>query len=322
MAIRQATRKSAKLRLGIGGISGSGKTLGALKLAHGMTGDWKKICVIDTEHGSADCYADLGPYDVVPIDRYSPQDYIDAIAEVVDSGRYEVMIIDSISHEWNGKDGCLELVDRIAEDGGGSTFTAWREVTRAHNSFVQAWLNAPLHVIATLQKKDAYDTDRGKDGKIRPKKIGLKNIQRDGLDYEFTVLLDIALNHYCTAVKDRTQLLDGRMRFHLDEEVGRLLRDWCAADPITYGTVFDAANEQHIERVMTRLKEWRVNETCSEAILERMGGKSLKMLEAITKEVCDANGEIYQAKPEPRPRSASWGQASKRTGVSVEDHRG
>ena len=124
--IRKASRKNRFLKIGIGGISGSGKTLGALKMAYGITGDWSKVVIIDTENNSADLYAHLGEYDVLPLEDTSPQGYIKAFAEILNAGNYKVMIIDSLSHEYAGKGGLLEIADKIASASkSGNTFQAW-----------------------------------------------------------------------------------------------------------------------------------------------------------------------------------------------------
>ena len=234
--IRKASRKHRYLKIGLAGISGSGKTLGALKLAYGITGDWEKICVIDSENNSADLYAQLGPYSVLPLTDTSPQGYLKAFKEVIDSG-YEVMIVDSMSHEYAGKGGLLEIADKIASTSkSGNSFAAWSKATPMHNEWLDNWLQAPIHVIGTLRKKSDYVLEQNDKGKSAPRKIGLKSIQRDGTSYEFDVLLDISMNHLCSVEKDRTSLFDGKMAFDLTEKVGEALRDWANSgdsDPVT-----------------------------------------------------------------------------------------
>src|SRR5688500_5846514 len=106
--LRKATRQKAKIRLGLSGPSGSGKTFTALLIASGMT-TWDKIALIDTENGSCDLYSNLGDYSVLPISApYTPEKYIQALKECEAAGM-EVIIIDSITHEWSGKGGCLDI---------------------------------------------------------------------------------------------------------------------------------------------------------------------------------------------------------------------
>jgi len=180
MTIRKAARSQRKLKLAVGGVSGSGKTLGALKLAYGICGDYSKICVIDTEQNSADLYADLGEFSVLPLSNYSPAAYIAAIDEVIKSG-FEVLIIDSITHEWNGPGGVLDIVDKSEGQRGGKFASGWRTATPLHDKFVSAVTSAPVHVIATMRKKDE-NAITIVIGKSVPQKVVLKNIQRDGTD--------------------------------------------------------------------------------------------------------------------------------------------
>lgn len=233
MEIRLAKRGERFLKIGIGGIAGSGKTLGALKLAYGISGDWQKICVIDTENNSADLYAHLGPYSVLPLTKFSPHDYIEAI-ETIQKNNFDVCIIDSLSHEWFGPGGVLELMDNLRRTSkSNNTFTGWAEATPLHQKFINSWLQSKMHIIATLRQKDEYVLELNEKGKHAPKKIGLKNVQREGLDYEFDLLFTIHLNHTCSVEKDRTSLFDGESGFMLSEDIGQTLKGWSMTnDPV------------------------------------------------------------------------------------------
>ncbi|MBV5308383.1 ATP-binding protein [Chromatium okenii] len=219
---RKAERKQAKLRLALCGPSGSGKTYSALLIAQGMQPS--KVALIDTERGSAELYADLIPYDVAPLNPpYTPQRYIDLIhgAEKAD---YDVLIIDSLSHAWTGIGGVLEMHDKAAAATRNS-FTAWREVTPKHNALVDAIIGADLHVIVTMRTKTAYDMVDD-NGKKKPVKIGLAPVQREGVEYEFTTVIDLAVEqHVATAAKDRTRLFDGQ-HFVPSVATGAALREW------------------------------------------------------------------------------------------------
>lgn len=131
MELRKAERKQAKIKLGLQGPSGSGKTYSALLLAYGLVQDWAKVAVIDTENHSADLYAHLGDYRVLPLNRpYTPERYIQAIQACEDASM-EVIIIDSITHEWDGAGGILETHGNMT----GNSFTNWNKVTPRHNAF-------------------------------------------------------------------------------------------------------------------------------------------------------------------------------------------
>lgn len=201
---QKATRKKAKLRLAISGPSGSGKTYGALQIAAGLG---ERIAVIDTERGSASLYAPVTDFDVLELDPpYSPERFIEAIRGAEQAG-YGTLIIDSATHEWNGIGGCLEMVDQYATAKfKGNTWSAWNEVTPRHRAFVDAMLRSPMHVIVTMRSKtETAQVEEG--GKKKVVKLGMKAEQRDGTEYEFTVVLDLTHDgHYALASKDRTGL--------------------------------------------------------------------------------------------------------------------
>ncbi len=220
--IRRAERRKAKLRLGIAGVSGSGKTMGALKLAHGIG---KKICLIDTERGSGDLYASMYDYDIITLaPPYAPKNYIDAI-EAAENAGYEVIIIDSLSHAWSDEGGLLDQVDKIAAGSNANSYTAWRNVTPQHRALVGAMLNSPAHIIATMRSKQEYALETNDKGKQVPRKIGMAPIQREGMEYEFTVFMDVTQNHTATASKDRTDMFRDEV-FTISEKTGERLLVW------------------------------------------------------------------------------------------------
>jgi hypothetical protein len=221
MEFKKAERSQSKLRLALQGPAGSGKTLSALYIALGLGG---KIGMADTEKESGSLYSDKAEYDILVLTApFTPERYIEAIKTAEVAG-YEVLIIDSISHEWFGEGGCLEMHDKIASASGNS-FTAWNKVTPRHNKFVEAMLQSPCHIIATMRSKDEYAQVQGDDGKAKVKKLGMAPIQRGGMDYEFTVVLDLTTEHLATATKDRTGLFDGQM-FIPTVETGKQLLAW------------------------------------------------------------------------------------------------
>ena len=219
MDLRQSTKKQAKIKLSLAGCSGSGKTYSSLLLAYGMTNDWSKIAIIDTEHGSADLYAHLGNYNVLTLKApYTPENYIKAI-EVCEKAGMEVIIVDSISQTWEY---LLELHSNMQ----GNSFTNWGKITPRQNSFVQKILTSSSHIIATMRTKQDYVLNE-KNGKLVPEKVGLKTIMRDGIDYEFTIVLDINMKHHAKASKDRTNLFMDKPEFTITPETGKTILDWC-----------------------------------------------------------------------------------------------
>ena len=205
---RRAQRRRARLRLALAGPSGAGKTYSALLIARGRVGPEGTIALIDTERGSGDLYADLMAYDVATLDPpYTPRAYMALLRE---AQAYDVVIIDSLSHAWSGEGGILDMVDQAGRAARGNKFAGWREVTPQHNALVDAILAHPGHVIVTLRTKTAWEVVTNSRGKAAPVKVGLKPEQREGLEYEFTVVLDLAVDgHVATASKDRTQIFDG-----------------------------------------------------------------------------------------------------------------
>lgn len=228
MQIVKAERKRAKLRVGLFGPSGSGKTMSALKLAYGLVGDWEKICVIDTENKSAHLYSHMGPYAILELSApYTPERYIEAINTAEQAG-YEAIIIDSITHEWAGEGGILELSDALAKDAK-SSYTTWAKLTPRHNKFIEAILRSEAHVICCGRSKQDYALNQTeKNGKIVnvPEKIGLKAVTREGFDYEMTVTFDLAISHYAMSAKDRTGIFQDKPEHIIDETTGQLLKEW------------------------------------------------------------------------------------------------
>jgi len=221
--IRKAERKKAKLRLGVAGPSGSGKTYSALLLAFGLG---EKVGLIDTEHGSGDLYAHLGDYDIIQIEApYTVAKYLEALNAFEDAG-YDVIIIDSLTHAWAGDGGLLDKQGKIAEaDPRGNSYTAWRKVTPEHNALVEAMLACSCHLIATVRSKQEYSQEKDEKGKTVVRKLGMAPVQREGMEYEFTVFLDLGMDHAATASKDRTSLFDGQY-LKLDGKVSKKLLAW------------------------------------------------------------------------------------------------
>lgn len=212
---KKATKKQSKMRVLMEGASGSGKTYSALTLASSIS---DKIAVIDTEHGSASLYSGEFDFDVLELQPpYEPERFVDAIKAAENLG-YEVIIIDSLYHEWKGEGGCLDIHKRI----GGNSFTAWAKVTPRHDKFINAILGSKCHVIGTCRSKTEYQLEEG--GK-KVTKQGTTPEQRDGLDFEMTIVFSINQYHMATASKDRTKLFDGKDHV-ISHETGQKLLNW------------------------------------------------------------------------------------------------
>lgn len=263
---KKATKEKKKLRLAIDGPSGAGKTYTALALASGLG---ERIAFIDSERGSARMYADKFAFDVVELEDHHPANYIKGI-QAADQMGYDVLVIDSLSHAWSGKNGALELVDkasRNADGGEGNSFTAWRRVTPVHNSLVDAILSSKCHVICTMRVKTAYSMEKNQKGKMEPKKIGVEPIQRDGVEYEFDVVCDIDHMHEMRVSKTRITDIDGEVVHKPDAGFGQRLRRWLdsgaepAPRPIMQPT-------EHIEQMTDISQREQLTPTDAEPPLE------------------------------------------------------
>ncbi len=223
LVIRKAERRKTKLRLALCGPTGSGKSLSALLLAFGLGG---KVGVVDTENGSADLYAERGDYDVITLAApYTVTKYREAI-RAFEEANYDIIIIDSLSHAWSGEGGLLDKQGQLEKSGRfKNSFATWREITPEHNKLVEELLNSPAHIVATMRVKTEYVLEVNEKGKQVPRKIGLSPVQRDGVEYEFSIVMDISDNHYACASKDRTSLFDG-WSDRISSETGKMLARW------------------------------------------------------------------------------------------------
>lgn len=231
MGFQKVTRVKSKLRLALAGPSGSGKTLSALYLAFGITGDWSKIALIDTEHGRAKFYADrsdlcTGAFLYQEMCApYSPDKYKQMVADGAEAvGADGVVIVDTFSHAWDNEGGVLDIKSNIAKQSNRNDYTAWNEAGQIQNNLVNAILSANCHTIITLRTKMAYAMEENERGKMVPVKLGLAPVQRENVEYEFDIVLNISANHQATVSKDTT-FLDGWSGL-ITPELGTQIRDW------------------------------------------------------------------------------------------------
>lgn len=241
LELKKAQRTKAKLKLGISAPSGGGKTLGALLIAYGLMKEkypdlpeadiWGKIAIIDTENGSGELYVgkeianvNIGQYNAVTLEPpFEADKYTDAI-KMCKKADMEVIIIDSTTHLWSGEGGLLQKQGEIAKRTGNS-YTAWRDITPQHNRFVDTMLQTDAHIIATMRSKVDYVQEKNAEGKTTIRKVGLAPIQKDGMEYEFTLFLNINTEHEAFASKDRTSIYDQRT-FKITPEIGETLMNW------------------------------------------------------------------------------------------------
>ena len=223
---QKAVKTAAKLRLAFTGTSGSGKTYTALTIAQGIA-NGKPIALVDTENGSASKYADKFDFDVAEMHApFNPEKYIKAISEAAEAG-YGVIILDSLSHAWMGTGGVLDLVDEAAKRSkSGNTYMAWKEGTPIQNRLIEAIVQSPIHVIATMRSKSEYVLETNANGKQAPKKVGLAAIQREGFEYEFDIVIQMTQDNDGIVEKSRCSELANRVFSKPGKEVSNILVEW------------------------------------------------------------------------------------------------
>jgi len=265
LQLRKAERKQAKLRVGVSGPSGSGKTYSALLLAKGIAKDWDKVALIDSENGSGELYSDLGDYNVVTLSApFSPERYIEAI-KMCEAGGMEVIVVDSATHEWDGKGGCLEIQEQL-----GGRYQDWAKVTPRHQKFIQAIVECESHIITTTRRKQDYEmTNEG--GKVKVQKVGLKEVQREGFEYELTLAFEVDIRHYATSSKDRTGLFMDKPPFMITEETGKTLGAWAASGAAVV-KIDHTAVKTAIKEELTRLNRVPKNLAEGIAIVKELTG--------------------------------------------------
>jgi len=221
--IKRATKTQSRLRLSIAGPSGSGKTYTALRLASVLG---QKIGFIDTERGSASKYADEFEFDVIELDDFHPQSFIGAIKTFEQAG-YDLIIIDSTTHEWNGTNGILELHEvAVAKQRTKNNYTAWAEVTPLHTDFINAILQSRCHIIASVRSKTEYVQEKNDRGQTEIRKVGMASIQRADMDYEYDVMLELDVQHTGVITKTRCAALDGKVFKKPGNELAQILKHW------------------------------------------------------------------------------------------------
>lgn len=275
LELRRAERKKAKLRIGLGGPSGSGKTFSALLMANGMA-PWEKIAMIDTENGSGELYSHLGAYNVITITPpFSPEVYIEAIKACEKAGM-EVIVIDSITHEWDGQGGCLEIVDKL-----GGKYQDWGKVTPRHKAFIDTILQSQCHIITSVRKKQDYDMVKTSDGRTKVEKLGMKEITREGFEYELTLSFELMINHYAKASKDRTGLFMERPEFIISQKTGKELLDWANSGKANPN--IEKITAEQIAKIQSQIKEMEADPVVVEQFIiktKKVGMKELTEAQA------------------------------------------
>lgn len=210
---QRAVRERLNLRMAIDGPSGSGKSYTAQRVAMLLAKEYgTRVALIESENRSARKYIGEAPdgvpfeFDDLCLSSYAPTEYTAAIEEAGRAKCYGVLVIDSLSHAWSGKDGALEQVDKQ----GKNKFTdGWKTVTPMHNRMIEAILAYPGHVITTMRSKTEYVIEKDEKGQNVPRKIALAPVQRAGMEYEFDIYGSMDWSNVLTVTKSRCVAING-----------------------------------------------------------------------------------------------------------------
>lgn len=260
--IKVASRTGIKMLAGFYGESGCGKTYSALLFARGLVGPKGKIVMIDTESGRGSLYADdalVGGYEVLEMDApFSPQNYIDAI-DACDDHKADAVIIDSMSHEWEGIGGVLEMAAEI-EARNGKSLNNWNKPKMEHAKLLGRILRTRSHMICCIRAK--YKTRNKTD-----KQTGKKTVERDDVTspiqseefiYEMIVNAEILPSHAAFITKthkDLVSILPKGIDQPFAIEHGAAVAKWCVggkAAPVSTAQKSGATEEQR-ERMLGQL---------------------------------------------------------------------
>lgn len=296
MKFTKAKRSACKIKLSVAGPSGSGKTYSSLLMAQGLVNDWSKIGVVDTENSSASLYSHLGDFDVLSLSApFTPEKYVQAIKVAEQSG-YQCVIIDSLSHCWEGEGGILQTHAHMA----GNSFTNWSKLTPMYNRLLQAIQQCSIHVIVTLRSKQEYAVNTV-NGKSVPEKLGLKPIARDGIDYEFSIAFDLNQYHQASVSKDRTGLFKNEVGLKLDQTIGRKIKVWCMIDDQPSTTSMKVVGED-AEEILSDIDP-PVSDAEVDSVIEHILATTREIIDPIARLILDAESieelqKIYENTPE------------------------
>jgi AAA domain len=255
---RPAVRENVNLLIGLAGASGSGKTYSAMRLASGIA-QGKKFCVIDTESGRASHYADQFQFDVGELrPPFTPQAYAEAIKAAVAAG-YGVIVVDSMSHEYAGEGGVLDMQEAEFERMGsreGAKVASWIKPKTEHKRMMQELLQVRAHLILCFRAEPKIEIIK-EDGKTKivPKQslIGLDGwipVTEKNVPFELTVsmLMTADAPGIPKPIKLQQQ---HRALFPLDkpitEDSGRLIAEWAAGGKAKADTGTNATQSVVVE---------------------------------------------------------------------------
>lgn len=203
---QKATRAQLKARVAFAGPTGSGKTWTSLEWAT-VLANGGRIAVVDTERGSASLYSDHFDFDVMSFEPpYDPGRLVDVL-QAADEHGYAVVLVDSLSHFWEGEGGTRDIADAASARSGGNSFAGWKDATPKLRHLIDTMLGLDAHLVATMRSKMEYVIEQNDRGKSVPRKVGMAPVMRQGVEYEFTLVGDIDLDHRIAITKSRCDRL-------------------------------------------------------------------------------------------------------------------
>lgn len=305
--LRQAVRRQTFGRMALSGPSGAGKTWTALSMAEVLAPDGP-VVLVDTEFDSAELYADRFAFQVITwAPPYDPRDLAITVRELATGAcSGGVLIIDSASHFWRGPGGTLDIAD--------GRFGGWKTATPAQDDLVEAILRAPCHVIACTRAKQTYQVETADGGKQEVKKLGLAPIQRDDLEYEFTVVAMIDMEHRIDVGKTRCPDLAGKSySANHQADLAEAFAEWLqGGEPLARQGDLDAIRD--LMRTLPGTPEERV--LFAEELHRRFGpadrltaAQSAEVLELVKAKVVSP-ADPPPASPQPPPQAGDNGAAA------------
>ena len=269
---QKAQKQQLKARVAFVGPTGSGKTWTALEWARTLVGPDGRIAVVDTENNSAAYYSDRFDFDVCPVgEPYEPHRLTTIIREAAKEG-YDAVVVDSLSHFWEGEGGVLDIADNAGQrSGGGNSFAGWKVATPQLRNLIDVLRSVDMHVIVTMRSKMEWVLDQvernGRTVSV-PRKVGMAPVMRQGVDYEFTVVIDMNLEHEGAVTKSRcSDIADVIMRPHRAGETAETFGRWLnSGEKLATRDQLDALNE-----VFVTLGDPVERRAAKQAFLDRFG---------------------------------------------------
>jgi hypothetical protein len=297
---RPAQRAGTKPIIGLYGLSGSGKTYSSLLLARGFAGEQGRVGMIDTESGRGELYSDVipGGYDVLRLDKpFSPERYMEAL-DAAEAAKLDALVIDSMSHEWEGVGGVLDMAAAIEARSGKPGLHCWQAPKMAHQKLVLRLLQSPLFIICSLRAKHKSRQVKNEKGRQEIVKDDHPTpMQAEDFIFEMTVHAEVQPDHALRVTKCSHPDLAGVFRDgqKITLDTGRALAEWAQG-----GALDDAAREKLLEEARdkasdgdTAFRAWMAGRSAIEKTAIKTIGKELRQ-------------RISAAEERTRPREDDW----------------